>query len=344
MSLRLGFVGVGGIAHRHLNAARSWEDVEIVGHCDVNLARAKEVAQQFGGQVFASVTELYDGARPDAIVIATPPYAHGDIEEEACKRGIPFFVEKPVAVNMQLAERILRAVNESGVPTQVGYMYRLSPPVQQAAQLLAGRSIAMVQAHFYMPGLPPPRWYERMEWSGGQLVEQATHLLDLGRFLAGDVRTVQAATARVRNWAPPKDASPQEGMRTYADGFDIPDTTALILEYECGALGTLSCSIVPQGQWDVGFKVVAEGLLVTLDGPNARWSGDASGEANAPEDWANNVLREFVDCVIAGRQPSIPYAEGVKSLAVSLAGYEAASRRGPVAVSDLLPHGVAQAN
>ncbi|MBM3473961.1 MAG: Gfo/Idh/MocA family oxidoreductase [Armatimonadetes bacterium] len=341
MALRLGFVGVGGIAQRHLNGAQAREDVEIVGHCDVDEARAKEVAAKFGGRAYTSPVELYDNEKPDAIVISTPPSAHGEIEEEACRRGIHFFVEKPVAVNMALAERVLRAAEASGVLTQVGYMYRKSAPIRQVQELLRGRALAMVQAHFYMPGLPGAPWYETMADSGGQLVEQATHMLDLGRFLAGDVRTVIGRTARVRDWTPPPGFQPQSGMRHFAEGFDIPDTTALILDYESGALGTLSCSIVPQGQWDVGFKVVAEGLLVTIDGPSARWTGDESGEATAAEDWPLAVLYEFLDCVIAGRQPSIPYVEGVKSLAVSLAGYESVARNAPVALADLLPQGVA---
>ncbi|MBM3501456.1 MAG: Gfo/Idh/MocA family oxidoreductase [Armatimonadetes bacterium] len=340
MALRLGFVGVGGIAQRHLNGAKARADVEIVGHCDVNEARAREVAVQFGGEACASPAELYDGTKPDAIVISTPPHAHGEIEEEACRRGIPFFVEKPVAVSMALAERVLRAVEASGVITQVGYMYRRSEPIRTVQRLLSERPVAMVQAHFYMPGLPPAPWYQTMAHSGGQLVEQATHILDLGRFLAGDVRSVLGRTARVRNWTPPPGAEPQTGMRSYAEGFDIPDTTALVLEYESGALGTLSCSIVPQGQWDVGFKVVAEGLLVTIDGASARWSGDETGEATAPDDWPLAVLHEFLDGVIAGEQPSIPYVEGVKSLAVSLAGYESVKRGAPAVLRELLPEGV----
>jgi len=340
MALKLGFVGVGGIAQRHLNGAKARDDVEIVGHCDVNEARVREVAQQFGGRPYTSATDLYDSEKPDAIVIATPPFAHGDIEEEACRRGIHFFVEKPVAVNMELAERVWQAVEESGVFTQVGYMYRKSEALQQVKALLAGRALAMVQAHFYMPGLPPAPWYQEMALGGGQLVEQATHMLDLGRFLAGDVAMVIGRTSRVRDWTPPPGAEPQTGMRTYAEGFDIPDTTALILAYESGALGTLSCSLVPQGEWNVGFRVVADGLLVTIDGANAKWTGDQSGEAKASDNWALNVLYEFIDCVAAGQPPSIPYVEGVKSLAVSVAGYESVNRDGPVSVRDLLPPGV----
>ncbi len=337
MSLKLGFVGVGGIATRHLDGAKARDDVTIVGHCDVNEARVKEVAEKYGGNAYSSCVDLYDTEKPDAIVIATPPFAHGEIEEEACKRGIHFFVEKPVAVSMDLAMRVHRAVEASNVFTQVGYMYRMSKPLQQVKQLLTGRNIAMVQAHFYMPGLPPPDWYPILARSGGQLVEQATHILDLGRFLAGDVISVTSRTARVRDWTPPAGWEKPDGMYDASPDFDIPDTVGMVMQYESGAMGTLSCSIVPQGSWDVGFKVVADGLLVTIDQASASWTGDETGEAVAADTWALNVLYDFVDSVIAGERPSIPYIEGVKSLAVSLAGYASVEAGGPVAMSAILP-------
>jgi len=196
----------------------------------------------------------------------------------------------------------------------------------------------MVQAHYYMPGLPSPAWWPRMALGGGQLVEQATHMLDLGRFLAGEVKTVIGQTARVRDWTPPPDYRPGEGLLSYAEGFDIPDTTALLLHYESGALGTLSCSLVPQATWDVGFRVVADGLLVTINGPNASWVGDEQGEATAEPNWVQAVLYEFLDAVQTGGTTSVPYEEGVKSLAISLAGYESVKRGNlPVPLAELLP-------
>jgi predicted dehydrogenase len=341
MALKLGFVGVGGISRRHLTAAKARDDVKIVGHCDVVAERAKQAAEEFGGTAHATAVELYDATKPDAVVISTPPFAHGDIEEEACKRGIHFFVEKPVAIDMKMAARVLNAVTKSGVMVQVGYMFRLSEPLKKVRDLLSDRPVAMVQAHYYMPGLPSPSWWPKMALGGGQLIEQATHMLDLGRFLAGDVATVAGTTARVRDWTPPPGHKPEPGLLKYAEGFDIPDTTGLVLTYESGALGTLSCSMVPQAKWDVGFKVVADGLLVTIDGPNASWVGDEEGEAKAADDWAYSVLYEFLDAVQGKGEASVPYIEGVKSLAVSIAGYESVERGGgPVKLADLLPKGV----
>jgi predicted dehydrogenase len=342
MAIRIGFVGTGGIANRHLSCAQAHPDMEVAATCDVAAGRAEAAAAKYGGKAFTDFRRMYDEAKPDAIVICTPPFAHGDIEEEAAKRGIHLFVEKPVAISMAMAGRVLNAVREYGVTAQVGYMYRLSPPIIAAQQMLTPRPIAMVQAHFYMPGLPGNGWYAKLALGGGQLVEQATHMLDLGRFLAGDVKTVIGKTARVRDWTPPANYDPAGGLASYWDGFDIPDVSALILQYESGAMGTLSCSLVPQVAWDNGFKVVADNALVTIDGASARWRNEAGAvDEAAPGGWENLVLIDFVQALLAGHAPKVPYEEGVKSLAVSLAGYES-EKRGcvPVELAELLPAGV----
>ncbi len=342
MPVRLGFVGTGGIANRHLTCAQAHPEMEVVATCDVQLALAEQAAAKYGGRPYQDFRRMYDEVKPDAIVICTPPFAHGDLEEEAAQRGIHFFVEKPVAISFELAARALTAIREHPVITQVGYMYRLAEPIIKAREMLSTRAVAMVQAHYYMPGMPAKNWWSKLQMGGGQLVEQATHMLDLGRFLAGDVKSVIGYTSQVRDWTPPAGHEPGPGLAAYWDGFEIPDTTALILQYESGAMGTLSCSLVPQVAWDNGFKVVAENALLTIEGANVRWKNEAGPfEAQAPGDWANAVLVEFVRAVKGEGTASVPYEEGVKSLAISLAGYESVKRgHAPVELAELLPAGL----
>ena len=332
MGLKIGFVGVGGISQRHLGNASKRDDIEILGHADIIMSRAEAAAETYGGRAYNCCVDLYENEKPDAVVICTPPYAHGDIEEEAAKRGIHFFVEKPCAVSLDLAKRVKEAVDTHGVLAQVGYMYRFAEGVLKAKELLSTRRIAMVQQHFYMPGMPAKPWWAKLEMSGGQLTEQSTHMLDLGRFLAGDVVAVTGRTARVHDWTPEPGAPVSDSGLTGAyPGFTIPDTTALTLEYASGALGTLSCSMVPGTQWDNGFRIVAEGLLVTIAGGNVSWAGEEQGSVAAGDNWASYVLYDFFDAVIEGRDATtVPYDEGIRSLAISLAGYASQEQGGAV--------------
>lgn len=338
MALRLGFVGVGGIAKRHLGSASKREDVKIVGCADVNATIAQETAKTYNCNAYNSSIELYDKEKPDAVVICTPPFAHGDIEAEAAKRGIHLFIEKPVAIDLKLAQQVKKAVDKAGILVQVGYMFRFSKAVLKVKELLAKRKVAMVQQHYYMPGMPAKGWWAKMAMGGGQLIEQATHMLDLGRFLAGDVLSVSGRTTQAHDWTPKPGHEIKPGLCSAYPGVDIPDTTALTMTYESGALGTLSCSMVPQAKWDNGFKVVAEGLLITIDNGNASWAGEETGAMEGGPEWHNNVFFDFIEAVKAGRKTTtVPYDEGVKSLAVSVAGYESVKKGGkPVDVKALL--------
>ena len=82
--------------------------------------------------------------------------------------------------------------------------------------------------------------------------------------------------------------------------------------------------------------------MVTIDSANASWvNEDGEGSMDAPSDWADAVLVDFVNAVATGGTCEVPYAEGVKSLAISLAGYLSAERGSePVELAEILPDGV----
>ena len=73
MGLRIGFVGVGGIAQRHLGNASKRDDIEILGHADIIMSRAETAAEKYGGRAYNCCVDLYDNEKPDVVVICTPP-------------------------------------------------------------------------------------------------------------------------------------------------------------------------------------------------------------------------------------------------------------------------------
>lgn len=339
--LRIAFVGVGGIAKRHLATIEGCDEAQVVAVCDVDLERARAVADEHGAKAFADAVSMYESAEPDAALICVPPFAHGEIEIEAARRGVDLFIEKPVALTMETAASVLRAIREAGVIAQVGYMYRLCRTVRRLREMLEGRAIALVDAHYIAGGMPAKSWWPRMDGSGGQLIEQATHMIDLGRVLAGEVASVSAATATVRDWRPPEGwAGPESWQTHFAEGFEIPDSSVVLLRYETGALGTLSCSMVPQGSWTNGMTVAAEGLSASIGGPvpDLAWESLRSRGAARPErGWSSQVLLEFIGATLVRCEASVPYEEGMRSLAVSLAACRSAEGGGaPVAPAEMI--------
>ncbi|MFD0788597.1 Gfo/Idh/MocA family protein, partial [Micromonospora azadirachtae] len=174
-----------------------------------------------GVRTFPDVDTLL-AARPDAVYVCVPPFAHGPVEEAVVTAGIPMFVEKPVAVDLVTAERIADLIARRGLLTAVGHHWRYLSVVRQARDLLVGRTVRMVSGAWW-DKVPPVEWWGRRDHSGGPVVEQAAHVLDLIRVLVGDVTEVTAYG----------DGSPPP-----LDGADIDSVTAATLRFAGGAVGT----------------------------------------------------------------------------------------------------------
>ena len=87
---RIGFIGVGGIAQRHLGVLEQFGDVELAGFADPDFDRAVQAAARFGAKAFDSANALLDDANLDAVYICIPPFAHGEAERAVIARGCRF--------------------------------------------------------------------------------------------------------------------------------------------------------------------------------------------------------------------------------------------------------------
>ncbi|SCF41815.1 Gfo/Idh/MocA family protein [Micromonospora saelicesensis] len=302
---RVGLVGAGGVAQRHARVLAGFDDVELVGVTDVASEAASALAAQHGGRACADVAELL-ATELDAVYVCVPPFAHGPAEEAVIEAGVPMFVEKPVAVDLSTAERIADLVARRGLRTAVGHHWRYLSVLDQARDLLADRPVRMVSGA-WLDKVPPVAWWSRRDRSGGPVVEQAAHVLDLIRVLAGEVTEVTA----YGNGTPPP-----------VDGADIDSVTTAALRFADGAVGTLSAACVLGWKHRAGLEILADGLAlaITEDGLSIR---DADGERHVPADpEAARVAvdRAFVDAVRGvGDDVRVPYAEALATQRLALA-------------------------
>ncbi|MFI5486313.1 Gfo/Idh/MocA family protein [Micromonospora echinaurantiaca] len=304
---RVGLVGAGGVAQRHARVLGGFADVELIGVTDVLPAAAADLAAAYDTRACADVEELLS-AGPDAVYVCVPPFAHGPAEEAVIAAGLPMFVEKPVAVDLATAERIGELIARRGLRTAVGHHWRYLPVVEQARRLLADRPVRMV-AGAWLDKVPPVAWWSRRDRSGGPVVEQAAHVLDLIRVLAGEVSEVTAYA----------DGSPPP-----VDGADIDSVTTAALRFASGAVGTLTAACVLGWKHRAGLEILADGLALALteDGLVVR-DGDGERRFPADPDAARVAVdRAFVDAVRGvGDDIRVPYAEalGTQRLAVAVA-------------------------
>ncbi|GGD08652.1 glycosyltransferase [Aureimonas glaciei] len=315
--IRIGFIGAGGIAHRHLGVLEGFDDVAVVAFADTDLARATEAAARFGAKAFDDHETMLDAVELDALFICIPPFAHGAPERAAIARGLPFFVEKPVSLDLATAEEIAAAVAEKGLITAVGYHWRYLDTVDEARALLANNP-AQLLSGYWLDSTPPPQWWWHEDRSGGQMVEQATHLIDLARFLVGEVDEVYGRASRID--------------RPEFPGLDVATVTTANLTFASGVVANLSSTCLLGWSHRVGLHIFADKLAIELtdrdimvDTGRGRPVRGADGDPVWRED------RDFIDAVKGGENRiRSPYAEALRSHRLALAVVESASSGAPV--------------
>ena len=300
--LRVAMIGAGGFAVRHLELLARERGVHVTGHVARTPGSAEAQAARFGGRAYADVHALLDAERIDAAWLCLPPGAHGAIEEALVAAGVPFFVEKPLSADADTAERIAEAVAARGLVTAVGYHWRAFETIPEVrARLAAGPPVRLVSAAWHS-STPAPAWWRHEAESGGQMVEQATHLLDLALHLLGDAEVLHAAEARA-----PRDAYPDA---------DVAEASSATLRFAGGALGVVSATCVLGGSDRVELRLHREGELIVLTQAGVVF--DTGAERRERRHRADPVLAEdraFLAAVRAGDPTLVvcSYAEALRT-------------------------------
>src|SRR5439155_537865 len=148
--MRVAIVGTGGVARRHLGVLRQIENIQLVGHLSNDSTRAAGQADEWGGRGFTRLPDLVNSTQPEAVWVCVTPERHGALELELIARDIPFFVEKPLAVDVATAEAVARALAEAGGPVvAVGYKFRALDTLPRTRELLQETPARMVLAMWH---------------------------------------------------------------------------------------------------------------------------------------------------------------------------------------------------
>jgi len=304
--VKIGFIGCGGNARGHMNTIKGMEDAKIVAVCDVRQESAKSAAEFVGAEAYTDLNVMLERKDLDAVYISIPVFAHGEPEMAVIKRGLPFLVEKPVAISLDIAEKVLDAVEKNKIITCVGYQLRYAGSVGATKELLKGKTINMVIGKYWCnSGVGDPGiWLRQMGKSGGQLVEQATHTIDMMRYLAGEVKEVFAF---------------QENR--VLKQTDCPDVNVVSMKFANGAVGSITTTWAYEGDW-----ANANVVDILFENSLASWTYGSLDVKPAPEtmpakDPDQGIDGVFVDAVKSGDGSKIrsPYSDAIKTLALTLA-------------------------
>jgi myo-inositol 2-dehydrogenase / D-chiro-inositol 1-dehydrogenase len=310
--VRLGLIGAGFAAGLHLRSLAGMDGVEVAAVADPLADRAQALAAQVGARAYPDHRRMLDAEALDAVYVCVPPFAHGPPELAVLERGLALFVEKPIAIDLATAETVAAEVARRGVVSATGYHWRYLDTVERAAGLLAADPCRLLLG-WWLDKVPGPAWWLRQDGSGGQLVEQTTHLFDLARFLVGEVTSVHAVGGRF-----PRRSEVRSG--------DVLDVSTATLRFASGAVGSVSSSCLLRRGHRIGLELICEGLALELtettlviDDGRSREVVEAARDARAAAD------RDFV-AAVRGQPAGVraPYAEALASHRIALAAARAA--------------------
>lgn len=352
---RVGIVGCGAISRNHLEAFAALDNVLMVGVCDVDPERASATARTWGvPHAVTSVDELLN-LDLDIISVCTPHPTHEDVVLRAAAAGVNVLCEKPIATQLESAERMVAACNEAGVQLGVLFQRRFWPASQKIRAAIddgtLGRAI-MAQCSVMLHRAPD--YYNRDAWrgtwetdGGGVLMSQAVHQIDLLQWYLGDVAEVYGKVNTYR----------------HGDYIEVEDSATAVITFTSGAMATLEASTAVSPNLGIQLRVTGEtGASASLtefpEGSDGRLDLWAVGERIVvepvhPEGVEPNVdlssinsqlipfhklqVKDFVQALENGTEPAITGNDALKSLRILLAIYESSRTGQPVRFAAVQP-------
>jgi predicted dehydrogenase len=325
-----------------------------VAVCQRNAAQAKAVADKYGvPRIFERWEEMLEQAKPEIVVIATPPHLHHAIALRALAGGAHVLCEKPLAMTRDEARAMVEAAARAGRVAMTCFNWRFPAAMQRLHAMVEEGFLGKLfhaSLRYLVPRwadeATPPTWrMDRAQAGHGAMGDLGVHLTDLTRWNFGEIARVSARSGI---------AYPSRTVPGGAKPADAEDFCAVTAELTSGALVTLLVSRAARGDYEQ--TLVAYGsqgaLSYRISRAGAQWykgelraaSGNGSFEpvkvaAGLPRSAGQGdqlevtgkamiapLVKRFLAGIRKGEHPSPSFEDGMRAQAVLDAVVESASR------------------
>jgi len=224
--VKVGVIGGGWFGKFHLENLLKMSDVDVIAFATGNIERLAALSQKSpSARTYKDQKDMIENEPElDAVIVCVPPYRHEAIELLVSKHKINMFMEKPLGVSLSEVRRCEQAINDSGIICAVDYQTRYNPELDEIKANLDGQKVGAVVAK-WIGVMPDTPWWSIKERSGGQVMEQVTHMIDALRYLFGDISTIYARSLT--------------GLISHLPSYNIEDCSAATITFENGILATL---------------------------------------------------------------------------------------------------------
>lgn len=312
-------IGIMSFAHMHAysyaNALTKLPNVELVGIFDDDIDRGIEAAETYHTTHYSDQAGFL-ALDMDAVIVCSENNRHKEMVLHAAKAKKHILCEKPIATNLADAQKMIQACKDHNVILQIAYPVRFSSPIQQLKEMIDNDELGEIIAfRTTNRGQNPGGWFiDEDQSGGGAVLDHTVHMVDIMRwYLNEEISEVEAI------------------VDSYFHGIDIDDAGLLTFEFANGVVASHDASwsrFTEYPSWgDATIEVIGTKQTVKVDVFQEHFRMFTSDKKSLENVfWGNDMdfglIQDFVNCVKEGREPSITGYDGLKSLEVSLAGYE----------------------
>ena len=230
--IKFGIVGCGMIANVHAKAISEIAEAELVGASDNSYDYALKFAQKWGIRAFNDYNELLSDKEIDVVCVCTPSCFHAQNSIDALNSGKHVVLEKPMAITVEDTDKIIETCAKTGKLLTVISQLRFSKDILKIKKLIEEGAFGKITlCSLDMKYYRSPEYYSSSPWKGtlkfdggGALMNQGIHGIDLLEFIMGDIKTVKGKA------------------KTLYHDIEVEDTAVAIVEFNNGALGTITAS------------------------------------------------------------------------------------------------------
>lgn len=255
--VKLGLIGCGRISKNHLDAVSQIPEADFVAVCDCVEERAKQVAADYGiTKVYTDHLEMLKNEKLDLVSICTPSGMHPDMGVDVANAKVNVLTEKPMSINVEAADKLIKACDDNHVRLFVVKQNRLNSTMQLLKRAVDknrfGR-IYMAQANVFWQR--PQSYYDAAKWrgtwefDGGAYMNQASHYVDAIYWLLGNVDSVSAFTS------------------TMARKIEAEDTGSAILKFRSGIIASINVTMLTYPKnFEGSITIIGEKGIVKVGG------------------------------------------------------------------------------
>ena len=296
--LKVGVIGAGFFAEKHLEVLTALEDVEVGALCSRGHPRIRALAERFNiARTFSNLDQMFDEVKPDAVFVLVNVGRMVSVVSECLRRRVPTLIEKPPGLSAAEARALRDLAAAQNCMNMVGLNRRFYSVMQRAREAIleVGPLVSVLveapeRLWEYKTGAHPP------EVVAGLLFANGIHSIDLLRYFGGDVELVHALASQ---W-----------------NEEQKNSFGALMRFEGGAMGQYIANWMSPGGWSVTLygmdrrvllKPLERGLLFDRSGAETELPVDETDVKYKPGLYAQD--RYFLDCVREGRAPSYPAAD-----------------------------------